>query len=98
MNEKEIIDWLREEDEQKLKALWQQANETRIAHVGDQGHLRGLIEVSNICARRCGYCSISADNRQIECYRMTEEEIMDCVQRGPQASAMEPWTVDKVQS
>ena len=81
MNEKQIIDWLREEDEQKLEILWRLADETRIAHVGDQVHLRGLIEVSNICARRCGYCGISADNRQIQRYRMTEEEIMDCVQR-----------------
>ena len=82
MNEKQIIDWLREEDEQKLEILWRLADETRIAHVGDQVHLRGLIEVSNICARRCGYCGISADNRQIQRYRMTEEEIMDCVQKG----------------
>jgi biotin synthase len=81
MNEKEIIDWLREEDEQKLETLWSKANAMRIAHVGDQVHLRGLIEVSNICARHCGYCGISADNRQIQRYRMTEEEIMDCVQR-----------------
>ncbi|MEE9914052.1 MAG: [FeFe] hydrogenase H-cluster radical SAM maturase HydE [Deltaproteobacteria bacterium] len=81
MNEKEIIDWLREEDEQILSSLWQKANEMRVAHVGDEVHLRGLIEISNICVRRCGYCGISADNRQIERYRMTEEEIMDCVHK-----------------
>lgn len=81
MNKKEIIDWLREEDEQKLEKLWHGANETRITNVGNQVHLRGLIEVSNICARRCGYCGISVDNRQIERYRMTEEEIMDCVRK-----------------
>jgi biotin synthase len=81
MNERQIIDWLREEDEQKLETLWRDANGTRINHVGDQVHLRGLIEVSNICVRRCGYCGISADNRQIERYRMTEEEIMDCVHK-----------------
>ena len=81
MNEKQIIDWLREEDEQKLETLWREANETRVAHVGDQVHLRGLIEVSNICVRRCSYCGISADNRQIERYRMTEEEIMECVHK-----------------
>jgi biotin synthase len=81
MNEKQIISWLREEDEQKLETLWREADKTRIAHVGDQVHLRGLIEISNICARRCGYCGINADNRQIARYRMTEEEIMDCVQK-----------------
>jgi biotin synthase len=79
MNEKEIIAWLREEDEQRLLTLWKEADEVRIAHVGDQVYLRGLIEISNICVRRCGYCGISADNRQIERYRMAEEEIMDCV-------------------
>jgi biotin synthase len=80
MNEEQIISWLREEDEQKLETLWRKADEMRIAHVGDQVHLRGLIEISNICVRRCGYCGINADNREIVRYRMTEEEIMDCVQ------------------
>ena len=81
MNEEQIITWLQEENERKLETLWREADETRIAHVGDQVHLRGLIEVSNICVRRCGYCGISADNRHIERYRMTEEEIMECVQK-----------------
>lgn len=81
MNEKQIINWLREEDERKLSSLWCEANETRIAHVGDQVHLRGLIEISNICVRRCGYCGISVENRHIERYRMTEEEIMECVHK-----------------
>lgn len=79
MNEKQIIAWLQEEDDQKLETLWREADETRIAHVGEQVHLRGLIEISNICVRRCGYCGISADNRQIDRYRMTEDEIVDCV-------------------
>jgi len=81
MNEEQIINWLREEDDAKLEALWEQANKVRIANVGDQVHLRGLIEVSNICVRRCGYCGISADNHQIERYRMTGEEIMECVHK-----------------
>ncbi|PKN17693.1 MAG: [FeFe] hydrogenase H-cluster radical SAM maturase HydE [Deltaproteobacteria bacterium HGW-Deltaproteobacteria-6] len=81
MIEEEIITWLREEDERKLETLWSKANDTRIANVGDQVHLRGLIEISNICVRRCGYCGISADNSQIERYRMTEEEIMEYVHK-----------------
>ena len=81
MKEKPIIEWLREEDERKLETLWQKANESRIAHVGDAVHLRGLIEISNICVRRCGYCGISADNRQIDRYRMSEEEILECAHK-----------------
>lgn len=81
MDKNQIIAWLREEDDQKLEELWHEADETRIAHVGDQVHLRGLIEISNYCVRRCGYCGINAGNRHIERYRMTEEEIMDCVRK-----------------
>ena len=81
MNEQEVMAWLREEDALKLESIWQRADETRIAHVGGQVHLRGLIEISNICARRCAYCGISAENREIARYRMTEGEIMDCVTR-----------------
>ncbi|MDD5169389.1 MAG: [FeFe] hydrogenase H-cluster radical SAM maturase HydE [Syntrophales bacterium] len=81
MNEKELIAWLKEEDEERLAGLWRLADEVRIAHVGEEVHLRGLIEVSNICVRRCGYCGISAENREIPRYRMTEAEIMDCVSR-----------------
>ena len=81
MNEDEIVAWLREKDEGALEVLWRRADETRIAHVGEQVHLRGLIEVSNICVRHCGYCGINAGNRQIVRYRMTDEEIMDCVRR-----------------
>ena len=81
MNEEQIIYWLREDDDKKLEILWNQADKARIANVGEQVHLRGLIEISNICIRRCGYCGISADNHHIERYRMSEEEIMDCVHR-----------------
>lgn len=81
MDKETILAWLLEEDERRLETLWQQADACRIVHVGNQVHLRGLIEVSNICARRCGYCGISAENRHITRYRMTDEEIMDCVRQ-----------------
>jgi biotin synthase len=79
MDKEEIIAWLREGDAQSLEMLWHRADEVRRAHVGDQVHLRGLIEISNICARRCGYCGLRVDNRKIGRYRMKAEEIMTCV-------------------
>jgi biotin synthase len=81
MDHNAIRDWLREEDAGKLETLWQQADACRIAHVGHEVHLRGLIEISNICARRCSYCGISAENRTIARYRMTDDEIMDSARR-----------------
>jgi biotin synthase len=81
MNRDEIYRWLRETDETKLEALWAQADETRKRSVGDEVHLRGLIEVSNHCTRSCAYCGIAACAPKVERYRMTREEILECADR-----------------
>ncbi|HTX69663.1 MAG TPA: [FeFe] hydrogenase H-cluster radical SAM maturase HydE [Thermoleophilia bacterium] len=73
-----ILTWLREEDPVRLGALWVAADETRRHHVGDEVHLRGLIEISNFCARSCGYCGLRAQNSEIERYRMSADEILGC--------------------
>jgi len=73
-----ISDWLRETDHARLEALWAAADETRRRHVGDAVHLRGLIEISNHCVRACGYCGLRAANREIERYRMSADQILDC--------------------
>jgi len=77
----EILDWLKEESDEKLGALWSRADAVRAEQVGSEVHLRGLIEVSNHCVRRCAYCGINADNTRIQRYRMTEDEIMACVRK-----------------
>ena len=46
-----ILAWLREDDPSRLEALWAAADETRRRHIGDEVHLRGLIEISNHCVR-----------------------------------------------
>ena len=78
LTREEILAWLRETDPRRLEALWRMADETRHRHVGDQVHLRGLIEISNHCVRLCGYCGLRAGNRELGRYRMTEDEILDC--------------------
>jgi biotin synthase len=74
-----ILNWLQEDDPTKLDILWRAADESRQHHVGDDVHLRGLIEISNYCRRRCAYCGINADNIQVTRYRMTNDEIIACV-------------------
>ncbi len=74
----EVQSWLRETDAQRLEKLWQLADETRRRYVGDDVHLRGLIEISNYCARRCAYCGIRQPNHAVTRYRMSEEEILAC--------------------
>jgi biotin synthase len=79
IEQNEILRWLREDDETRLEELWQQADRVRTENVGDEVHLRGLIEISNYCVRQCGYCGLRFGNKELERYRMGEEEILSCV-------------------
>jgi biotin synthase len=74
----EILRWLREDDPARLARLWAAADDVRRQNVGDEVHLRGLVEISNICQRRCAYCGISALRTDLARYRMTPPEILDC--------------------
>jgi biotin synthase len=63
-------------DEVRLEELWERADHTRQKMVGDEVHLRGLIEISNYCVRQCRYCGINACASEITRYRMKREEIL----------------------
>ena len=60
----------------RLEELWGRADAVRREHAGEEVHLRGLIEISNHCVRRCAYCGINAGNTAIGRYRMTAQEVL----------------------
>jgi biotin synthase len=76
-----MVEWLREEDPSRLELLWSRADSVRRQYVGDAVHLRGLIEISNFCVRRCAYCGLRADNATVERYRLSADEIAGCAHR-----------------
>lgn len=76
-----LMDWLTEEDPLRLADLWRMADTTRRENVGEDVHLRGLVEISNFCIRQCAYCGLRAPNMQLQRYRMMEEEIMECARK-----------------
>ena len=78
MDRSEILSWLKENDPVRLETLWQRADAVRAENVGDEVHLRGLIEISNHCIRQCAYCGINARSKDIQRYRMNLDEIMEC--------------------
>ena len=57
--------------------LFSAADRVRKNFVGDEVHLRALIEFSNICKRNCFYCGLRAANKNIERYRLTPEQIIE---------------------
>ena len=77
MNNAALIAWLKEMDERRLEELWAQADRVRHANVGDDVHLRGLIEISNYCVRRCAYCGLRVERTELARYRMTAEEVLE---------------------
>lgn len=81
MTAEEIAGWLREEDAAKLETLWSRADRVRSEHVGDHVHMRGLVEVSNFCVRRCAYCGLSSDRNGLQRYRMDAGEVMACARQ-----------------
>ncbi|MGD9638507.1 MAG: [FeFe] hydrogenase H-cluster radical SAM maturase HydE [Alphaproteobacteria bacterium] len=78
LNKEQITSWLKETDENKLKELFEEADNIRKECVGDEIHLRGLIEFSNCCYRNCLYCGLRAERTETPRYRMTEDEIVEC--------------------
>lgn len=61
--------------------LYRQADRVRHDTIGDEVHLRGLIEFSNICRNDCMYCGIRRSNRHVHRYRMTDEELVETARR-----------------
>jgi len=61
--------------------LFRVADGYRRRYVGDEVHLRGLVEFSNWCARRCRYCGLRAPNRRLVRYRMSVEETVLAARR-----------------
>ncbi|HNQ24042.1 MAG TPA: radical SAM protein [Phycisphaerae bacterium] len=109
MNVKEITRWLREDDDARLDELWREADDVRRRSVGDAVHLRGLIEFSNHCGRLCLYCGLRVENRAIDRYRMSADEVLDCarqavefgygtvvLQSGEDLGTTREWLVDVV--
>ena len=60
--------------------LFKTADIVRKKYVGDEVHLRGLIEFSNICKCSCFYCGLRKDNPSVQRYRMTAEQIIELAQ------------------
>ena len=76
-----MLGWLRCDDPKQLEQLWELADRERARRVGECVHLRGLVEISNHCARSCHYCGISITNTALQRYRMHPDEILACAKQ-----------------
>ena len=75
----EIIDILKNND--KNEWLFSLADKIRRENVGDEVHLRGLIEFSNICNCFCKYCGLRCENKELDRYRILPDDIVKYAQK-----------------
>lgn len=79
LSREKIIEILK--DESQNDELFSLADKIRKEYVGDEVHLRGLIEFSNICKRTCKYCGLRCENKNLERYRIPPEDIIFYAQK-----------------
>lgn len=61
--------------------IFKAADEVRKKYVGDDVHLRALIEFSNICRCNCVYCGLRSQNSDVERYRLSQTQILESAKR-----------------
>ncbi len=83
-SKEDIIRLLRSEGGERDR-LFALADETRERCVGNDVHLRGIIEFSNHCVKNCLYCGLRRDNSCLDRYRMTADEILETARQGAEA-------------
>ncbi|MEG1481990.1 [FeFe] hydrogenase H-cluster radical SAM maturase HydE [Clostridium sp.] len=97
MNTKNIIDKLYKEHnaskeellyildnitDEESEYLTEKANDIRMKNYGNKVYMRGLIEFTNYCKKDCAYCGIRRSNKNADRYRLTFDQIIDCVELG----------------
>jgi biotin synthase len=65
----------RETEAEKLR---QRALAVKFAYLDNHVHLRGLVELSNICRKDCLYCGLRRSNTAVARYTVSDEEVLDC--------------------
>jgi biotin synthase len=65
------------ENEKYDEEILNYANEIREKYVGNEVHVRAIIEFSNYCRMDCLYCGLRAPNKNIKRYRMKIDEIIE---------------------
>lgn len=77
---REIVCLLSSEEEEK-QILFQTADRVRRTGVGEEIHLRGIVEFSNVCVQNCLYCGLRKGNEALHRYRMSPAEIVRAAEK-----------------
>jgi len=82
LSDDEILHIIETEDSGEIEALFARARKVRETHYGKGVFFRGLIEFTNYCKNDCYYCGLRCSNKNLQRYRLSPEEILDCCRAG----------------
>ncbi|MFW6380998.1 MAG: [FeFe] hydrogenase H-cluster radical SAM maturase HydE [Bacillota bacterium] len=80
LSNSEIISLLSTRGQERQK-LFEVADRVRQQYLGDEVHLRGIIEFSNYCQQNCHYCGLRRDNQHLQRYRLQPDEIVEMAEK-----------------
>ena len=78
LSDEEFLEVITCPDTDLSEILAERARSVREKYYGKDVYLRGLIEYSNICKNNCYYCGFRRGNKNVERYRLTDEQIISC--------------------
>lgn len=78
--EDELVFLLSLTNEAETQTLFAAARDVKLRTSGKGVNLRGIIEMSNVCAKDCFYCGIRKSNTNVARFRLDEDEILRAAQ------------------
>lgn len=76
---KETLVTLLSADGNDRDLIFSYASEIKNENIGNKVHLRGLIELTNICEKNCHYCGIAATNKVVSRFMVGNKEVEDAI-------------------
>jgi len=104
LSRSEIVQFLKEDDLAALAKLYTTADDVRALCVGEDIHVRALINFSNHCRRSCLYCGLRQGNAELTRFRMSEQEIISAALKASEKgyrtvvlqSGEDPWYTEEI--
>ncbi|QGT99366.1 [FeFe]-hydrogenase maturation protein HydE [Candidatus Syntrophocurvum alkaliphilum] len=82
LDSKELLYLLNNINTEIKQDIIEKSNKTKINIYGNKIFMRGLIEFTNYCKKSCEYCGIRAQNKNIDRYRLSLDQILSCCEEG----------------
>jgi biotin synthase len=80
LTKEQLVQLLAINNPDEHEALLQHGLNTKAASVGRIVYLRGLIELTNKCAKNCYYCGIRAGNTLVDRYFLSDEAVLQAAE------------------